>query len=130
MQGTRKGDDEWKCYAGRSALARTLDEAFNRTRKGDKLVVLGLTKVALTPPKLTGGKSQHYQLHIKGVDIECLDIIEELNMNFAEGEAFKALWRKAASRQGNGKLGNTELYDAQKVEHYGKRMVAHLSRKE
>ena len=59
---------------------------------------------------------------------ECADIIEALGMTFNEGEAFKAIWRLAASRQGNGKPGNKAEYDADKVEHYGARVAAQVKR--
>lgn len=55
---------------------------------------------------------------------ECSDIIEALNMTFNEGEAFKALWRLAASRQGRGKPGSKAQYDADKIAHYGARVAA------
>lgn len=58
---------------------------------------------------------------------ECEDIIEALGMTFAEGCAFKAIWRSAAQRTlGLRKKGQDEngVYDAQKVEYYGARMVA------
>lgn len=56
---------------------------------------------------------------------ECADIIEALNMTFNEGEAFKALWRLAASRQGRVKDGSKGMqYDADKVAHYGARVAA------
>jgi hypothetical protein len=56
---------------------------------------------------------------------ECSDIIESLGMNFNEGEAFKALWRKAAARTlGKLKDGGSAKYDAEKVAHYGKRLLA------
>ena len=43
-------------------------------------------------------------------------------MNFNEGEAFKAIWRKAAQRTHNvGKEGNTSLRDAEKMAHYSNR---------
>lgn len=57
---------------------------------------------------------------------ECEDIIEALGMSFAEGCAFKAIWRKCAART----LGVTKagykggLYDAEKTQYYGARMVA------
>ncbi|MBB6253038.1 hypothetical protein [Nitrospirillum iridis] len=81
---------------------------------------------------LTGGSSDYYKVPIAhpatpGVapyTAECLDIIEALDMTFAEGNAFKAIWRLAAARMGNGKPGNTALYDAEKVEFFGARMVA------
>lgn len=56
---------------------------------------------------------------------ECADIIEALDMTFNEGEAFKALWRLAAARQGRGKPGNKPQYDADKVAHYGARVAEH-----
>ena len=54
---------------------------------------------------------------------ECNDIIEALDMNYAEGNVFKAVWRRAALRQGGGKPGSTLLYEAEKVEFFGKRLV-------
>lgn len=58
---------------------------------------------------------------------ECEDIIEALGMTFAEGCAFKAIWRSCAARTlGLGKKGQDEagVYDAQKVHYYGGRMLA------
>jgi len=78
--------------------------------------------------KLAGGVSNWYTLSVmstQGGDnytAVCDDIILALNMSFQEGEVFKATWRKAAARLGNGKPGNTALYNAQKITHYGKIM--------
>lgn len=58
---------------------------------------------------------------------ECEDIIEALGMTFAEGCAFKAIWRSCAARTlGLAKKGQDEagVYDAQKVQYYGGRMLA------
>ena len=56
---------------------------------------------------------------------ECNDIIEALQMNYAEGNAFKAIWRSCAAR--NLKLAKAGykdgLYDAEKVVFFGERMV-------
>lgn len=77
--------------------------------------------------KLTG--DHYYQVEIKHpialhpYMAECADIIEALDMTFNEGEAFKAIWRMAAARQGRGKPGNKAQYDADKVEHYGHRIA-------
>lgn len=61
---------------------------------------------------------------------ECEDIIEALDMNFAEGCAFKAIWRKAAARTlGKEKKGNNALYDAEKIVYYGQRQVVQEQRK-
>ena len=81
-------------------------------------------------PKLTGGSSDYYKLRITNPTsgghsyvAECNDIIEALGMNYAEGNAFKAVWRRAALRQGGGKPGSTLLYESEKVEFFGKRLV-------
>lgn len=61
---------------------------------------------------------------------ECIDIIEALGMTFAEGNAFKAIWRKAAARQNLAKKGYTDgLYDSEKAQYFGGRMVAEELRK-
>lgn len=83
----------------------------------------------------TGGSSDYYQVTITCPTTEgrpeyiaeCNDIIEALGMNFAEGNAFKALWRRAAQRTlGLRKAGAKDdgLYDAEKVEFFGARLVA------
>jgi hypothetical protein len=84
-------------------------------------------------PEYTGGSSSYYQvkiLHPTTKDnppytAECNDIIEALGMNYAEGNAFKAIWRRAAAEfLGVKKRGyDSGLYDAEKVEFYGHRMV-------
>lgn len=80
---------------------------------------------------LTGDKSDYYLIDVPrparggpAIRVECLDVIEALGLTFNEGEAFKAIWRGAAARKGNGKPGATALYDAEKVAFYGGRMVA------
>ena len=91
--------------------------------------------------KLNGGKleGKHYYLadvtnpinsKVEPYVAECSDIIEALDMTFNEGECFKALWRLAASRQGRGKQGNTEVYDADKVAHYGHRVSVQTRQKD
>lgn len=85
-------------------------------------------------PEYTGGAVSYYRVPIArptrpdapAYVAECNDIIEALNMNFAEGEAFKALWRRAAARlPGVAKKGyDSGLYDAEKVHFYGGRLVS------
>lgn len=79
----------------------------------------------------TGGNVNYYVVPIlqpKRLDpytAECEDIIEALGMNFAEGCAFKAIWRRCAART----LGNSKraydggAYDAEKAQYYTGRMV-------
>jgi len=86
-----------------------------------------------TERKLTGGSNVYYRVYVKlpttpGITpytAECNDIIESLEMTPAEANVFKATWRKAAARLGNGKPGNTDLYDAEKIVFFGKRQVVH-----
>jgi hypothetical protein len=80
----------------------------------------------------TGGSVSYYRVQIAlpttvGTEpyvAECNDVIEALDMNYAEGNAFKALWRRAAARKGKAKRGYTDgLYDAEKVVFFGQRLV-------
>jgi hypothetical protein len=80
---------------------------------------------------LTGGASSYYDLYIahptdperEPYTVKCNDIIEALNMNFAEANVFKANWRRAAARIGNGKPGTTALYDAEKMVFFSTRVL-------
>ena len=82
--------------------------------------------------KLSGGLNNYYVVSIKNpqrkeqepYQAECEDIIQALGMTFDEGCAFKALWRNAAARMGNGKPGNKTLYDCEKLVHYANRILA------
>lgn len=80
----------------------------------------------------TGGSVNYYRVKVEAptspdvapYEAECNDIIEALGMNYAEGNAFKAIWRSCAARQGKAKRGYDGLYDAEKVVFFGQRMVA------
>ena len=82
--------------------------------------------------KLSGGLNNWYVVPVKHpqrkeqepYQAECEEIIQALGMTFDEGCAFKALWRNAAARMGNGKPGNTSVYDAEKLVHYANRILA------
>lgn len=86
-----------------------------------------------TAPEYTGGSVDYYKVEVKNPTTasepymaECNDIIEALGMNYAEGNAFKALWRRAAHRTlGKKKAGAKDdgLYDAEKVAFFGQRLV-------
>ena len=81
----------------------------------------------------SGGNNNYWLVVIKNpkrlepYTAECEDIIEALGMNFAEGCAFKAIWRSCAARSlGKLKPGLKEdgIYDAEKAVYYAQRMVA------
>jgi hypothetical protein len=72
-----------------------------------------------------GGSSEYYQLTLSGGgQVECLDVIEALGLNFAEGNILKALWRRSAARRGAGKAGTSTDYDARKIAFFAARLVA------
>ena len=122
---------------------KTCWERFDKCECDTKRLPMTLEEVEMhrskiSAPEYTGGSSSYYTVEIKGTTsggdeytAECNDIIEALGMNFAEGNAFKAIWRRAAQRT----LGKTKkgadasgLYDAEKVEFFGKRMVEQSKR--
>lgn len=82
--------------------------------------------VSPEPTKLTGGKVNYYLVQVPHpqretqapYQAECEDIIRALAMTFDEGCEFKAIWRTAAARLGNGKPGQAAKYDAEKRVHY------------
>jgi hypothetical protein len=78
----------------------------------------------------TGLSVSYYTTHIDAptsggepYDAECNDIIEALNMTYAEANVFKAIWRIAASRQGKLKKGNNTVYDAEKAVFFSARVL-------
>ena len=81
----------------------------------------------------TGGSVNYYKIQVTApttegatpYTAECNDIIEALGMNYAEGNAFKAIWRSCAARNlGLSKRGYDDAkYDAEKVVFFGNRMV-------
>lgn len=81
--------------------------------------------------KDSGADGTYYEVDIaypksgKPYRAACLDIIEALGMDFSEGNVFKAIWRRCAARAlGKVKKGNEDtLYDAQKIEFYGNRIL-------
>jgi hypothetical protein len=78
--------------------------------------------------EFSGGDVNYYLAEVKEpkrlqpYTAECEDIIEVLQMTFAEGEAFKAIWRSCNKRaHGHGKRGQdvNGVYDGDKIAHYG-----------
>lgn len=81
--------------------------------------------------KLTGGSSAYYMIQVTNpttlpepYQAECNDIIEALQLNFAEGNILKAIWRRAAARLGSGKAGFEDgKYDAEKILFFAQRIL-------
>lgn len=84
--------------------------------------------------ELCGGDNNYWLLAVedpKRLDpyvVEAEDLIEHLELNFAEATVLKSIWRLAKLRQGLGKPGSSPLYEAEKVEYYGKRVLAIVRR--
>lgn len=83
---------------------------------------------------LTGGRVNYYLAQVDhpqreeqpAYQAECEDIIQALQMDFNEACEFKAIWRTASARLGNGKSGQKAKYDAEKRIHYAKRSLKHI----
>ena len=80
----------------------------------------------------TGGSSSYYRVLVESPTTEatppyiaeCNDIIEALEMNYAEGNVLKAIWRRCAARQGKLKKGYTDgQYDAEKMVFFAERIL-------
>lgn len=119
----------------REALENTgLPDGAGRSIGSALVTERSTAQIATFAAEYSGGSSDYYKVDIRNpttpytlpYTAECNDIIEALGMNFAEGNAFKALWRRAAQRTlGKRKAGAKDdgLYDAQKVEFFGARLV-------
>ncbi len=79
----------------------------------------------------SGGSVSYYKVSVDKpttlsvpYEAECNDIIEALGMNFAEGNIFKALWRRASARRGVSKGGYDQgKYDAEKILFFAQRLI-------
>lgn len=117
---------------GQESLLRPIE--LNAEETAADLAIAQINAVAAA--EFTGSNVNYYLVDIpdpKRLDpyqAECEDIIEALGMTFAEGCAFKAIWRSCAARQGKQKKGMDDngVYDAQKVVYYGERMLAQRQR--
>ena len=69
----------------------------------------------------SGGSVEYYKihvpcpLHLQPYDAECGDIIEALDMPFAEANMFKELWRRNTARDGRKKSGHSSMRGAEKL---------------
>jgi hypothetical protein len=93
-----------------------------------------IEKDAPTKPNkaLTGLSTDYYKVSINNpttplvepYSAECNDVIEALDMTYAEANVFKAIWRKSAQRTlGLSKGGNTQVYDAEKCVFFSSRIL-------
>ena len=95
-----------------------------------------IKSTAPTAPEKSGGSVNYYKVQINDPTsgsnnsymAECNDIIEALNMNYTEGNIFKAIWRMAAARElGKLKEGfEKPKYDTEKVVFFANRLMSRL----
>lgn len=77
----------------------------------------------------SGGSCDYYKVKINKPTTaehpyvaECNDVIEELNMTYAEANIFKEIWRTAAARTlGKKKAGHTNVRGAEKILFFAER---------
>ena len=133
-----------KRVSGRKTEGRTVNVIEDASRAGtSELGTDGTIDVFVAnlyaEEQKTGGSVDYYKCHVadpidptsKPYTAESIDIIEALGMTFAEGEAFKAIWRTCTGRMGGAvKADNKALYNAEKVEFFGARMVRAAKRSE
>ncbi len=80
-------------------------------------------------PEDSGGSCDYYRVPIETpwtaeepYIAECGDVMEALNMTYAEANMFKEIWRSAAARTlGKLKAGHNEVRGAEKIEFFAKR---------
>ena len=81
--------------------------------------------------KLSGGFNSYYLVEVTYPQrknqvpyvAECEDITDALGLTPDEFCIFKSIWRNAMARKGQGKPGNTPIYDAEKQVHYANRIL-------
>lgn len=86
-------------------------------------------------PEDSGGSCDYYKVPIEKPTTalgpyvaECNDVIEALNMTYAEANMFKEIWRSAAARTlGKLKAGHNELRGAEKVVFFADRNLIQKS---
>lgn len=133
-RGKRKEAHAWWCNATKPGLPQACNCEETHAPPTPLGTALSGTASDLKTPEYSGGSVDYYKVPITSpttpytipYTAECNDIIEALGMNYAEGNAFKAIWRKAAQRTlGKAKAGAKAdgLYDSEKVEFFGKRLV-------
>jgi hypothetical protein len=83
----------------------------------------------------SGADNDYWVAHIKDpkrvepCSIECDDLIEHFQMNYQQGEAFKAQWRDGMLRIGMGKPGDSHIRNAEKAHYYAGRNLVVEQRK-
>ena len=109
-----------------------------------------LTNPAAAPLKDSGKDGTYYDIEIRhwtherhrihchsigtrtqdSIQLCCNDIIEALELDYAQANVLKAIWRQAAAKQGKMKAGLKTLYDAEKEYFFADRNLKRVQREE
>lgn len=107
-------------------MESNIPEITNTKQTTEKIELLASTK----QKEVTGGNVNYYLINITNPKrlqpyvVEVEDIIEALNMEFAEGTILKSLIRYCKLKQGLGKPGSSKKYEVEKMQYYAARLVA------
>jgi hypothetical protein len=117
----------------------TSGEVYAHNMWGEVPVYLSEEDSPQTEEEYTGKSVSYYKVDITNpttvkepYTVECNDVIEALGMNYAEGNAFKSIWRRCAARKlGKSKKGyGSGLYDAEKGVFFCERILIQAEEEE
>ena len=113
----------------------TIGTVHSRTRDGKADIIQPIpltspkeTKVAdLAKPESSGGSCGYYDVNITELgEVRCLDVIDALELTYAEANIFKEIWRGSAARRGLEKEGNTALRGAKKIQFFAEHNLQYV----
>ncbi len=101
----------------------------------DPTIGVALEKADAPQPEDSGGSVDYYKAVIHNPTTatepyvaECNDIIEALNLTYAEANIVKEIWRSAAEREfGKAKAGNSKKRAAEKVVFFAERYKVQMT---
>ena len=81
----------------------------------------------LAEPESSGGSCGYYDINITELgEVRCLDVIDALELTYAEANIFKEIWRGSAARRGLEKEGNTALRGAKKIQFFAEHNLQYV----
>ena len=113
----------------------TIGTVHSRTRDGKDDIIQPVpltspkeTTVAdLAKPESSGGSCGYYDINITELgEVRCLDVIDALELTYAEANIFKEIWRGSAARRGLEKEGNTALRGAKKIQFFAEHNLQYV----
>lgn len=128
-------------YSYDYAVERVYEFGHHGTRSRSEIHDVVALSTKDTKPEDSGGSCDYYKVFIENPTTasnwdegtenpqywaECNDIIEALDMTYAEANMFKEIWRSAAARTlGKLKAGHSEVRGAEKIIFFAQRNAIH-----